>query len=107
MLPELLESGKALCPMTFSRRGLLLTRIILLVIRPRNGHLYGGEMTAIYCMRISQGLTQKSNQGKNQGKMTEISNRMHSHLPYLSLRHFGRCCIFLVYVHYATDTNIF
>lgn len=52
MLPELLESGKALCTMTFSRRGLLLTRIILLVIRTRNGHLYCGEMTAIYCMRI-------------------------------------------------------
>lgn len=107
MLSELLESTIALCMMTLFKRRLLLIRIILRVIRPRK------EWAFVLCCDDSnllhedksQGLNPKE-RGFNKGKMKAISTRIHCYLSYLSLRHPGRCCVFLGYVHYSTDTNI-
>lgn len=93
---------------TFFKRGLLLTRIILLVIRPRKEWafvLWYDDSNLLHEDK-SQGLNPKERGSNNQGKMKAISSRMHCHLSYLSLRHSGRCCVFLGYVHYSTDVNI-
>lgn len=52
MLPECLKRERALCMVTFCKTELLLTRVILLVIRPRNEHLYCGVMTATHCIGV-------------------------------------------------------